>query len=83
MPEFGKEIGAFRNTVSHWENNRRRPLCESLLQLYNKFDVNINWLLTGKGEPYLREIDNKVLKMDTRLSVLEERVDKLAKRKKS
>jgi transcriptional regulator with XRE-family HTH domain len=82
MPEFGKEIDANRNTVANWESNRGLPMCEYLLQMHNKFNVNINWLLTGKGEPYLREIDNKVLKMDTRLSVLEKKFAELAKRKR-
>jgi len=80
-PEFGKKISAYRNTVLNWESNRATPLCESLLQMHNKFNVDINWLLTGKGEPYLREIDNTVLKMETRLSALEKKVAKLAKRK--
>ena len=83
MPEFGKEIGVTRNTKSYWENNICMPLCEALIQLNKKFNVNIDRLLTGKGEPYLREIDNMVLKMDSRLSTLGKRVNKLAKRKKS
>jgi len=83
MLEFGKEIGATRNTISSWENNVRLPVCGALIQMNKKLRVNINWLLTGKGEPYLSEIDNMVLKMDSRLSVLEKKVDRLAKRKKS
>ena len=42
MPEFGKEIGAYRNTVANWESNRCLPLCGALLQMHNKFNVNIN-----------------------------------------
>ena len=83
MPEFGKEIGTTRNTISNWENNVSMPLCEVLIQMNKKLKVNINWLLTGKGEPYLREIDKIVLKMDIRLSRLEKKVDKLARRRKS
>ena len=83
MDEFGKQIGATRKTVSSWENNIYMPLCEALIQMNNKFNVNINQLLTGKGEPFLRETDNLVLKMDKRLSTLEKKVSRLAKRKKS
>lgn len=81
--EFGKEIGASRNTIAHWENDMVLPMCGALVQMNEKLNVDINWLLTGKGEPYLREIDNMVLKMDFRLSMLEKKVAKLAKRKKS
>jgi hypothetical protein len=56
-----------------------------LLRIYKEYGVNINWLLSGEGEPYIKKsersivVGSKYLKMETRLSALERKVSKLAK----
>ena len=89
QPEFGKKLGVGRNNVYIWESNKNTPLAEILLQIYKEYGVNINWLLSGEGEPYINKskrsivLGSRYLKMETRLSALEKTVATLAKRKRS
>ena len=61
------------------------PLAEILLRIYKEYGVNINWLLSGEGEPYIEKskrsivVGNGYLKIEARLSALEIKVSKLAK----
>ena len=85
QPEFGEKLGVGRNNVYTWESNKNTPLSETLLRIYKEYGVNINWLLSGEGEPYINKskrsivVGSKHLKMETRLSALEKKVFKLAK----
>ena len=89
QPEFGKKLGVGRNNVYTWESNKNTPSAETLLLIYKEYGVNINWLLSGEGEPYIEKskrsivVGSKYLKMETRLSALEKTVATLAKRKRS
>ena len=50
---FCRELGIFRNTIQQWETNKAFPNFKSLLAFHKKFKVNINWLISGEGKPYL------------------------------
>lgn len=50
--EFGEKIGVGRIYVSGWETNQVEPGKARLFVIAEKFSVNIDWLLTGEGEPY-------------------------------
>ena len=50
--EFAKRLGATRNTVSLWECNVAMPGVDLLLRMYEEFNVNLNWLLSSKGDAY-------------------------------
>ncbi len=79
--EFAKELGIKRNTASAYENNSITPSGKVLLKLYKKFNVNINWLLSGEGDPYLKiELENKIEKMESRIKTLEKQVAELEQR---
>ena len=81
QPEFAKEIGVARNTVSSYENNNITPAGKVLLKMYKKLNVNINWLLSGEGDPYLKtELENKIEKMESRIKALEKQVAELEQR---
>ncbi len=85
QPEFGKKLGVGRNNVYIWETNKNMPMAETLLRIYKEYGVNINWLLSGEGEPYINKskrsivVGSRHLKIETRLSSLEKRVFKSAK----
>ena len=53
VDEFAEILGAKRNTVSAWECNLIKPGATYLLRVYEEFNVNINWLLSGEGETHL------------------------------
>ncbi len=86
QPKFAKEIGVTRNTVSGYENNNIVPSGKALLQIHKKFGININWVLSGKGEPHISphrttELENKIVKMDSRIKALEKQVAELVRGK--
>ena len=76
QPKFAKEIGVTRNTVSGYENNNIIPSGKALLQMHKKFGININWLLSGEGEPHINRsirtigLKNKIIKMESRIKAL-------------
>lgn len=58
---------------------------DALLRLYKKFGVNINWLLSGAGDPYVVSdqqsisLEEKVVTMEARVKALEKMITKLTK----
>ncbi len=53
--EFTNLLGVHRNTLRAWENSETMPQGEAAIQLYDLLNVNLNWLFTGNGEPYIDE----------------------------
>ena len=54
---FGYMLDVHRNTVQAWECNEIMPRGGIIKALFMLFNVNINWLLSGKGEPYLENLN--------------------------
>lgn len=50
--ELGKILQVSRATVQRWEQKDEFPKGEALYNLRITLEVDINWLLTGEGEPY-------------------------------
>ena len=80
--EFCRELGIFRNTLQKWEANKYFPDFESLLKLHKIFEVNINWLFSGEGKPYITrlknppDIETRITKMESRITALEKKAKK-------
>ena len=53
--EFGVLFHVHRYTVRAWENNEAMPQGEIIIQFYELLNVNLNWLFSGEGEPYIDE----------------------------
>lgn len=51
--EFGKRIGAARNTIANYETGNRTPSNAVITSICREFNVNENWLRTGEGEMFL------------------------------
>jgi len=51
--QFGKKIGASYRTVQSWETGESFPGSTFLNAIRRNFDVNIDWLLSGDGDPYI------------------------------
>ncbi len=82
QPEFGEKLGVGRNNVYTWESNKNTPSAETLLLIYKEYGVNINWLLSGEGKPYLKrvkyplDIETRIIKMESRITILEKKAKK-------
>lgn len=50
--EFAKRIGSVQNTVTCYENGRRNPSASVIALICREFNVNEEWLRTGKGEMF-------------------------------
>lgn len=51
--EFGKRIGVAGNTVTNYEAGLRTPKDSVLLMMSREFNVDIDWLKTGRGDMFL------------------------------
>jgi transcriptional regulator with XRE-family HTH domain len=80
--EFARALGIYRNTLWQWESNNGLPDFERLQIIHKKFKVNINWLLSGEGKPYLKRlkhppnIENRIIKLEARITTLENKAKK-------
>lgn len=51
--ELAKEAGVSTSYISEIKQNRTQPNLKLGLFLQNRYNVNLEWLLEGKGEPFL------------------------------
>ena len=52
--EFGARIGVKGNTITNYELGLRNPSDAVIFSICREFNVNEEWLRTGKGEMFLR-----------------------------
>lgn len=52
---FAKKISAGQGSIHAWENDKAYPGASSLERIHRIFGVNVHWLLTGEGEPYIKD----------------------------
>jgi len=64
--KFGNLIGADQSTVQVWEIRNSLPKGDFLQRIHEQFGVNINWLLTGMGEPYVKEGPDNTSRIEDR-----------------
>ena len=57
--KFAEDLGILPATVNSWIKNERFPKQEQLEKIRKKLGLNINWLLTGSGPPYLYDKPSK------------------------
>lgn len=66
---FGKSLFISQDTVSLLERNKQNPTERQIADICEKFDVNVEWLMFGKGEMFrdvLKELDlHKDIKQTT------------------
>ena len=80
--EFARALGINRNTLLNYETNKLFPSFEKLQKIHKTFKVNINWLLSGEGKPYLKRlkyppnIENRIIKLESRIAALEKNAKK-------
>jgi len=58
--ELGEKLGIQFQHVSKYERGETVPTWENLIKLIDLYDVNINWLLAGKGRMFLSPITYSV-----------------------
>jgi transcriptional regulator with XRE-family HTH domain len=51
--EYGRRLGVAGNTVTNYENGMREPSNAIITAICREFNVNEEWLRTGKGSMYL------------------------------
>ena len=54
--DFGYLLGVHRNTVQAWECEEILPKEGIVKALFMLFNVNLDWLFSGKGDPYLEDL---------------------------
>jgi len=73
--EFAEKLGVHLMTISRYERGKITPSYKFLELLEKTFNVNPEWLLKGKGEPFL----DKYLIKELLEKQLEEELEKLSK----
>jgi len=55
--EFARKIGIHVSTIALWDD-KHLPKGDILQRIHKEFNVNIDWLLTGEGVPYINKEAN-------------------------
>ncbi len=80
--EFARALSINRNTLLQWETNKAFLNFKRLQKIHKTFKVNLNWLISGEGEPYLEQlqyppdIETRIIKMESRITALEKKANK-------
>ena len=53
--EFGRRIGVMDTVVRRWEKGEFEPTTEKLKAIATEFGINLNWLLLGEGEIFVKK----------------------------
>lgn len=59
--EFGDKVGVTQSSIQNYESGASFPRGDVLQRISLEFGVDINWLLTGRGDPYLPNVTSKPL----------------------
>ncbi|MFA7074906.1 MAG: helix-turn-helix domain-containing protein [Endomicrobiaceae bacterium] len=78
--DFAKKLETNQSTISRYEKNENNPSSEILEKLSENCNVNINWILTGKGEMFQTDIANQELEqLKKEIQTLKKTIDTLEK----
>lgn len=75
--DFGKILGLTKQSISRVENDKTFVSKEILCNMIVNFNLNINYLLTGKGQMFLPELEESA----TSKSEIALEVEKILKEK--
>lgn len=53
--DFSSELSITQNAYTNYSKGKRAIPTDLLLKIQDMYSININWLLTGKGEMYLKK----------------------------
>lgn len=56
-----KGIKVDRGNLSRYENDLIKPSFDFFYSMYKTFGINLNWLITGEGDLYVKDRGNKSL----------------------
>lgn len=74
---FAMELKVSPQHINRYENRNIEPRSSFLSKLAKRFKVNLNWLLTGKGDMFILEAGETIHDKIKRIEQLEKRVDAL------
>lgn len=77
--DFALKLGISPRAYVNYERGERKPPYEVLNKLYEEYNVNLNWFLTGKGEMFNEqqpstsneELERKVVEVMKKYGVIE------------
>lgn len=59
--EFAEIMGVSKNTLSYYERGINKPDAEFLYKLSNKFNISLDWLITGKTKLSDNDLNTQAL----------------------
>jgi transcriptional regulator with XRE-family HTH domain len=55
LKDFAQRIDPAKKSSYDWESGKAMPGASTLEKIHRVFGININWLLTGEGDPFLNQ----------------------------
>lgn len=57
VAKFAEKLKMSANTLTNYEQKRREPSATLFVQLNKELNVNLNWLVSSKGEMFLKDTE--------------------------
>lgn len=70
--QMAKMTNVSYRAYSSWERGDRKPPLEFLELINKNYMVNLNWLISGIGEPFIADSTNKEPSMDLKEEILKD-----------
>jgi len=61
--EFAREMNVLQQQLSKYERGENKPSADFLVKLAQKFGLNLNWLLLGRGAMFLEDCEGEIIKV--------------------
>lgn len=61
---FAEKLGIHQQQYYTYESGKSRPSVEILNKLIEKYEISIDWLLTGRGQMFLNQEPDNVMTIE-------------------
>jgi transcriptional regulator with XRE-family HTH domain len=81
VTSFSKKIGISNNmTIGRIIREKRNPSFETIQLIINTFDINANWIFTGKGDIFQNKTEQRIINIEKLVNQLHNKIDKIHKK---
>jgi transcriptional regulator with XRE-family HTH domain len=81
VTSFSKKIGISNNmTIGRIIREKRNPSYETIQLIMNTFNINANWIFTGKGDIFQNKTEQRLINIEKSLNQIINKIDEIHKK---
>jgi transcriptional regulator with XRE-family HTH domain len=81
VTSFSKKIGISNNmTIGRIIREKRNPSYETIQLIMNTFNINANWIFTGKGDIFQNKTEQRLINIEKSINQIINKIDEIHKK---